>query len=319
MGDFDSEISRTDAAPLIPEEVSYELIQGAIEQSAVMRLAKRLANMSRGQTRIPVLSALATAYFVDSGIGLKKTTEVDWTNKYIDAEEIAAIIPIKKSTIADSGVPIWDKCRESLQEAFGKLIDAAVLYGTSIPATWTTNLGAAGIQAGALAASHNIDWSTWTDLYEAILGENGANAGAFGLVEDDGYFVTGSIAHTSMKRALRNCRDKDGRPIFNSNPQSKMGYDLDGQPCVFPLNGAISSTYPLICGDWSKLVYAIREDMTFDIGKEATIQDATGTTIYNLFQQNMVALRCSMRLGFALPHPVTRMDSGTGFPFAYLY
>lgn len=319
MGDFDSAISRTDAAPLIPEEVSFELIAGAIEQSAVMRLAKRLANMSRGQTRLPVLSALATAYFVDSGVGLKKTTEVDWTNKYIDAEEIAAIIPIKKSTIADSGVPIWDKCKESLQEAFGKVIDAAVLYGTGIPATWTTDLGAAGLVAGALAASHNVDWSTFADLYEAILGGEAATPGSFGMVEDDGYFVSGSIAHPTLKRLLRGCRDKDGRPIFNSNPQSKFGYDLDGQPCVFPLNGAISSTYPLISGDWSKLVYAIREDMTFDIGTEATIQDASGATVYNLFQQNMVALRCSMRLGFALPHPVTRMDSGSGFPFAYLY
>jgi HK97 family phage major capsid protein len=286
---YNDDISRTDAASLIPEEVRMDLVEGAIEQSAVMN-------------------------------GLKQTTEVDWTNKYIDAEEIAAIIPIKKSTIADSGVPIWDKCKVALQGAFGKLIDQAVLYGTSIPATWTTDLGAAGLVAGALAASHGIDWSTFTDLYEAILGEkDAATPGAFGLVEDDGYFVTGSIAHTAMKRALRNCRDKDGRPIFNTSPQSKFGYDLDGQPCMFPLNGAISSTYPLICGDWSKLVFAIREDMTWDIGKEAVIQDAQGNIVYNLFQQNMVALRCSMRLGFALPHPVTQMDSGSGFPFAYLY
>ncbi len=319
MGNFDSEISRTDAAPLIPEEVSYELIQGAIEQSAVMRLAKRLANMARGQTRLPVLSALATAYFVDSGIGLKQTTEVNWANKYVDAEEIAAIIPIKKSTLADAQYPIWDECKKSIQEALGKAIDAAVLYGTNIPASWTTDLGAAGLVAGALAASHNPSLAAFIDLFEAVLGESAAGvAGLFGLVEEDGYFVTGSIAHPQMKRRLRNCRDKNGQPVFLPNMQEAGKYVLDGQPCDFPLNGAISATYYLISGDWSKLVYAIREDMTFDIGKEATIQDASGNIVYNLFQQNMVALRCSMRLGFALPHPVTRMDSGTGFPFAYL-
>jgi hypothetical protein len=49
-------ISRTDAAATIPEEVAAEVTRGAIEQSAALRLFRHVT-MSRGQQRIPVVSA----------------------------------------------------------------------------------------------------------------------------------------------------------------------------------------------------------------------------------------------------------------------
>ena len=70
---------------------------------------------------------------------------------------------------------------------------------------------------------------------------------------------------------------------------------------------------------WNHLVYALRQDVTYKILTEAVIQDNTGAIVYNLAQQDMVALRAVIRLGVALPHPVTRMDAaGTGFMFASL-
>ena len=42
---------------------------------------------------------------------------------------------------------------------------------------------------------------------------------------------------------------------------------------------------------------------------ESIIQDPnTGDIIYNLSQQDMIALRFTMRLGFALPNPVNRVS-----------
>lgn len=317
---YNSIISRTDAAALIPEEVSSELLENVTEQSAVMRLGRRLADMSRAQKRMPVMSALATAYFVDGDTGLKQTTEVNWENKYVDAEELAVIVPIPQSVLDDADYDVWGQIRPSIEEAFGLAIDQAALYGTNIPASWTTNMGAAGLIARISALSHQLSLAAYADWYEAVLGETAAGvAGLFGVVEADGYMVTGSIAPTSTRGKLRNIRDADGNPIFKANTmQEGTTYALDGTPIDFPLHGGISATYYLISGMWRHLVYALRQDVTYKILTEAVIQDAQGNIVYNLAQQDMVALRAVIRMGVALPHPVTRMDSGTGFPFASL-
>lgn len=318
---FNSFISRTDSAALIPEDSSREIIAQIPQASAVMGLARRLPNMSAAQRRMPVMSALATAYFVSGDTGLKQTSEVSWENKYIDAEELAVIVPIPEAVLDDAGFDIWGEVRPSLVEAFGIAIDQAVLYGTNIPATWTTNMGAGGIVAGALAAGHNPSAAAYTDLYEAILGETAAGvSGLFGFVEDDGFMVTGSIAHLSMKRKLRNVRDTDGGLIFSNSMQQAGAYTLDGAPILFPLNGAISATQLLISGQWNQLVYAMRQDITYKVLDQAVITDAQGAIIYNLPQQDMVALRAVMRLGFALPNPLNRLNAvaATRYPFAYL-
>ena len=318
---YSSVISRTDAAALIPQEVSNEIVAAVPQASAVMGLARQLSGMSTSQRRMPVMSALATAYFVTGDTGLKQTSEVSWENKYIDAEELAVIVPIPEAVLDDADFDIWGEVRPSLVEAFGIAIDAAVLYGTNIPASWTTNLGAAGLIAGIAAASQNVSLAAYTDMYEAILGETAAGTtGLFGLVEEDGFMVTGSIAHLTMKRKLRNVRDANGGLIFSTNMQQAGQYLLDGAPILFPTNGAISETYLLISGQWNQLVYAMRQDITYKILTEAVIQDAAGNIIYNLAQQDMIALRAVMRLGFALPNPINRVQTteASRFPFAYM-
>lgn len=318
---FNTLIDRTDAGALIPQEVSAEIIRNVPTRSSVMQLARRLPNMSRAQRRLPVISALATAYFVSGDTGLKQTSEINWENKFVDAEELAVIVPIPEAVLDDAEFDIWGEVRPQLEEAFGIAVDEAVLYGTNIPASWQTNLGSAGLIAGALGASHNVSLAAYTDVYEAVLGETGAAAaGVFGLIEADGYLVTGSIAALAMKRMLRNVRTTEGMPIFTRSMQGTNQYELDGAPILFPTNGAIDPTYYLISGQWDQLVYAIRQDISYKVLDQAVITDAGGNIVYNLAQQDMIALRAVMRLGFALPNPINRINtnSATRFPFAYL-
>ena len=308
---YNSLISRTDAAALIPEEVSSQILEGVVELNPAMRMARRLPNMARGQLRQPVVSSLATAYFVSGATGLKQTTEMSWENKYVDAEEIAAIVPIPQSALDDADYDIWAQVRPELERAFSVCISGALLYGTNIPATWTTNLGAAGLVAVCDAASQTISLASYADLYEAVLGETaGGTAGLFMLPEADGFGVTGSIAHISMKGKLRNCRDSNGNPIFKTSMQDPTRYELDGAPIYFPTDGSIAAaTSLMVSGQWDQLVYAMRQDITYKLLTEAVIQDATGAIVYNLAQQDMVALRAVMRLGFALPNPINRMQA----------
>jgi len=319
---YNSIISRTDAAALIPEDVSAEILSNLPTMNPILQLARRLPNMSRAQKRLPVMGSFATAYFVSGDTGLKNTSDVTWENKYIDAEELAVIVPIPEAVLDDADFDIWAQVRPEVERALSKAITAAVLYGTNIPASWTTNLGAAGLVAGSTAASHTISNAAYTDWYESILGETAAlAAGAFMLVEADGFMVTGSIAHLSMRGKLRNVRDADGQPIFKTNMQDPTRYELDGTPIFFPTDGSIvSGSSLIISGMWEQLVYSMRQDITYKVLDQAVIQDGAGNIVYNLAQQDMVALRAVMRLGVALPNPPTYENEvdATRFPFAVL-
>jgi len=124
-----------------------------------------------------------------------------------------------------------------------------------------------------------------------------------------------------MKSKLRGLRDTTGQPIFKSNMQEKTTYALDGAPLTFPENGAFfTSIAQLVVGDFKQAVFSIRQDVTVKILDQGVIQDpVTKDIVYNLAQQDMIALRVVFRMGWALPNPATRLDENrTGCAFAYL-
>lgn len=313
MPTYNSLISRSDAAALIPEEVSREIIQSVPEQSAVMRMARRLPNMTRAQLRMPCLTGLITAGFVSpADTGLKETSEIQWTNKYINAAELAVIVPIPETVIDDVDYDIWGEIRPRVSEAFGKAFDAAVFYQTNAPADWPT-----GLVAGATAAGQAVALGTGADIYDDIMGEGGVIA----KVEEDGFMVSGHIASLSLRAKLRGLRDNQGLPIFVRTVQAATPYELDGVPVDFPKNGSVNPAQSLlIAGDWSQLVYSIRQDITWKLLTEGVITDNTGAIQYNLPQQDMVALRVVMRLGWQLPNPINAVNQteATRYPFAVL-
>jgi HK97 family phage major capsid protein len=309
---YDNYISRSNATALIPESVSREIIQSVPESSAVMRFARRLPNMTSAQLRMPVLSGLITAGFVDGDTGLKPTSNVAWENKYINAAELACIVPIPEKVLDDVGYDVWGEVRPRIIEAMGLAFDRAVLYGTNAPADWPD-----GIVPDAVAAGQSITLGTNGDLYDDIMGEDGV----ISLVEEDGFMVTGHIAALSLRAKLRGLRDLQGQPIFMRTMQAATDYELDGVPVEFPKNGAVDPAEALlVSGDYNQLVYSIRQDVTYKLLTESVIMDASKAIIYNLPQQDMVALRVVMRLGWQVPNPITNVNtnSATRYPFAAL-
>lgn len=298
--DYNKIINRTGAEALIPEEASREIIQGVPEYSSIMQLATRAANMSRKQRRIPVLSTLPTAYFVDGDTGLKQTSEQAWANKYLNAEELAVIIPIPEAVLDDADYDIWGEVKPRIMEAFGIAFDAAVYFGVNAPASWPTDLLTTAEDAGNV-----VTIGTGTDLYDDILGEDGS----ISLVEEDGFMSTGHVAHMSMRGKLRGLRDTTGQPLFKTSMQSNTSYELDGSPILFPRNGAMDVTKALMfSGDFKQIIYSLRQDITYKILTEAVITDSDGKIVYNLAQQDMVALRAVMRLAWQVPNPINRLQ-----------
>lgn len=304
--------NRADAEAIIREQVVSNIFQDAPKHSVFLSMAKKLPNMTSNQTRMRVLDFLPTAYWVNGDTGMKQTTRQAWDNVFINAGELAVIVPISDAVLSDAEFDIFGEVTPRVMEAIGQKVDAAVIFGDNRPAEWGLDIISRARQAG-----NNVSPATGKDYYNLILGENGV----FAKVEDDGYGVTGALAPMNFKSKLRGLRDTTGQPIFKSNMQDVARYSLDGAPITFPENGAFyANIAQLVVGDFSQAVYAIRQDITVKILDQGVIQDPdTKEIIYNLAQQDMTALRIVFRMGWALPNPATRLNEDrTGCAFAYL-
>lgn len=305
-------IDRTGAASLIPEENAREIIQGVVTQSAVLQRGRKLPNMSSKTYKMPVLDMLPIAYFVNGDTGAKKTTKQAWDKKFITAEEIAVIVPIPEAVLDDTDYDIWGEVKPRVIEAFGKKIDGAVLFDDDKPSTWRD-----GVVTTATKANSVVNLASGDSLYDKIMAEDGVIA----KIESSGYFVNGHMADISMRAKLRGLKDSTGNPIFKSDMQGGTTYSLDGSPMNFPNNGSFDKSKALmISGDFGQLVYAIRQDITFKLFTEGVVQNTDGTIAYNLMQNDMVALRAVMRLGWEIPNPINSVqtDKSKRCPFAIL-
>jgi HK97 family phage major capsid protein len=306
---YDNIISRADVQAAIPEDVAAELTRGAIQESAAMSLFRR-RGLSRAQQRVPVLSVLPTAYFVSGDTGLKQTTEVNWTNKYLNVEELAAIVPVPESVVEDLDFDIWGEVRPLLEEAIGIAVDAAVFFGVNKPASWPTDVVAMAVAAGnvyargtATAAQGGIA----EDLNQTLA-----------LLEADGFDPTGAVAVRSMRGRLRGVRGTTGDLLPEVTPT-----EIWGIPVRYPMRGLWPtglSAAEVILGDFNDGMFGVRRDYTWKVLDQAVIQDNTGAIIYNLAQQDMVALRVTARYAWQVANVINRDQptEANRAPFAVL-
>lgn len=285
---FDSVTNRADTQALMPEEVSSAWITKATEQSAAMSLFRRVP-VARAQTRFPVLSALPLAYFVTGDTGLKQTSEVAWSNKFLNVEEIAVIIPVPDAVTADAEQNVWNEIEPLAVEAMSRVLDNAIFFGVNAPASWPTN-----IRAAAVAAGNSVEYGTHTVAQGGVFGDVDD---VHNVVELDGFDVTGWAANRSFRGALRSGRNTLGDRLDSARTNQSLT-ELDGSPIVYPMRGLWPANTLAFGGDWSQYVLGVRQDITMKMLDQAVIQDNTGAIVYNLAQQDMQALRLVMRVGW---------------------
>ena len=306
---YNSLVSRSDVAALIPEDVVDGVIQGAIESSAALSLLPRVTIASNMQ-RMPALAALPVAYWVNGDTGLKQTTEMAWTNKYLNVEEIAAIVPIPEAVLEDAGFDIWAEVQPRLEEAIGRVLDAAIFFGTNKPASWPTD-----IVAGAVAASNAFTRGTSTQATGGIAEDFNQT---FALVEGDGFDVNGIVTRRTYRSRLRSARDTTGQKLLDIQTDSIEGARLQYAMAGMWPSGAGAAE--AIVGDFSQAILGVRKDFTYKILDQAVITDAGGLVVYNLPQQDMLAMRVVARFAFAVANPINyeQATEANRYPFAVL-
>lgn len=323
---FNNLISRTNAQATIPEKVSNAILIGLQYESALLRLSRRVPNLATNQTRLPVLSALPTAYFVNGDTGLKQTTEMAWANKYLNVEELACIVPIPENVFEDVAYNVWDEAQPLLVQAIGRAIDAATFFSVNKPSSWPV-----GIAADIVAHSQTITRGTAaaaaggiaTDIEETL-----------GLVEASGYAPDGIATNLTERKYFRRARDTTGQALLDfgmrqagaiPNPGNAGNpYDtIAGLPVAYMMAGLWptgSGAAELFTGDFTQSIVGIRKDITIKVADQGVIQDNTGTIVYNLFQQDMIALRVTFRMAWQIANTINYQQpvEASRYPFAAL-
>ena len=294
-------ITKTDVGALIDDQVVSEIFEGAQKESKALSLFRRLPNMTSDKTKLRVSDALPVAYFVDESTnnGRKNISKAAWKNVFLTAEELAVIIPIKENLLNDADVDLWAEIKPQLISAMAKTIDAAVFKGEGAPTSWGS-----GIIPQIIAKGKSVTETghLYSDINDTMT-----------EVEESGYNVTALLGGVGLKGKFRMMTDTTGQPLATTEIGSLRREYLD--------NGAWDkSVATLIAGDFSQAVYAIRQDVTYKVLDQAVIQDPSdGSILYNLAQEDMVALRVTFRMGYAIPNPVNALDGTSArYPFAAL-
>jgi predicted phage gp36 major capsid-like protein len=323
---------------LIPEDFAREIFKGIVNKSAAMQLIPH-RQMSRLQQRMPVLSALPSAYWVAGDTGLKQTTAVQWNNKWLMAEEIAVIVPIPEKLLDDTDYDLWDEIRPLLEEAIAIALDEAIFFGIGKPASWPTAIVPAAIAAGNSVVRGTSSVDVADDLNNVM-----------STVEVDGYAPNGWWLRPQFKATLRGLRDANKDFLFLPEGPANIGVSennaltvsrgrtvnggtraglIYGEPAYISyagLTGFASATagqttqVEAVTGDFTQAILGVRQDLNFKMLDQSVIQDNTGAIIYNLAQQDLVAMRVTARYAYQVPNPVNRMQPNVGnrWPFGVL-
>jgi len=275
---------------LIPRTMAREMIALLPQESAVLKLGKRLS-MPAGLTTIPVVSFLPAAGFVNPRYGGRKpATKIEWTAQNVQAEELACTLALPNAYIDDAGYPVWEQVKPQVAGAIAKALDAAVLFGTGAPAAFPAG-GIAALAGAAQVAAGDAP---------------GAIDKAAAAVEAQNIAPSGIVSSSAIGTALRAA----WKATAGVTPDTAPAQALYGWP-VQVLRQWDATKGDALVGDWEYLLVALVEDIRFELSSDAILQDGTGAIIANAFQDNLTAMKCWMRVGIAIGQP------GGAVPFEF--
>lgn len=262
------DIYRGTSGITLPTELSDEIFQKAIGESAIMRLAERVYLPGRGLS-IPVITGDPIAQVV------AESTEKPVSNSTFQTKTMTpytfAVIELFSNEFRRDMPALYDALLRRLPGAIAKAFDNQVFNETAM----------SGFDSLA-----NVQSITYTNDIAASL------ADGLKAIGSDGYRANGFAASPYAEALLVTATDNLGRPLFMQD-MANEGYvgRVFGAPVVnAPAVGGI------IGGDWSQAKFGIVNDIEIAISDQVTVND--GSKQVNTWQRNMFALRAEICAGF---------------------
>ena len=254
------DIYRGTSGITLPKELSAEIFEGAIAQSAIMKLAERVYLPGAGLA-IPVITGDPTVSIVNEAAEKPVSNSTFETKNMVPKK--FAVIELVSEEIRRDLPRLYDALLRRLPGAIAKAFDKQAM--TQVALTGFDSLVGAQLVA---------DIPTGMQAIAA-----------------DGYRMTGIAAGPAGEADLITATNSLGLPVFAESIESgRLGriYGADVVPCA-AING-------LIAGDWSKCKYGIVDGINIKISDTATVND--GSAQVNVWQRNMLAILVEAELGF---------------------
>ncbi|MGN0674919.1 MAG: phage major capsid protein [Oscillospiraceae bacterium] len=270
----------------VPTEQATEIIKKVARGSSVIRLSNAVP-MNSEKKKIPVMVSGPGAYWVGEGKRIS-TSGATWIYPELVTKKLAVIVPVTKEKLEFSTIDVFSELQDSIAEAFYTAFDSAALFGYESP--FSTSLMGAIRDNGAVVETPLANF----DL---------AASDVMAKVEAAGYDVDGFTAKIGVKNSLRKLRDASGAPIFVPGTDQN---ELYSQPIEFVRNGAWRDDQAeIIAGEWKYSLVGTHGDISYEILKEATLQntlDEDGKPL-SLAEQDMVAIKATMLIAYLCVKP----------------
>ena len=274
-----ADINRTTTITL-PPEVSNEILQKTQDDSAVMALARQITIPGTGVT-VPVLTGDPSAAWVTE-TAAKPVSNPGVSTKQLTPYKLAVIETFSNEFVRDAAA-LYDALVARLPLALANKFDNTVIGGTTKPGDNFEDMSTC--TSVALTAT-----TAYTQLVTAT--SNIATAGGI---------VNGFAISPQCKAMLLSAVDGQNRPLFINSVADGAIPQILGAPTIQSkgMYKAKADSAPAvvgIVGDWTQAVYGTVEGVQIAVSDQATL--TTGSTTINLWQNNMVAVRAEIEIGF---------------------
>ena len=291
----------SNVSKILPKEISDEIWAAAQEESAIMRLARRVYLPGTGIT-IPMVTGDAAAAWVGE-TAEKAVNEASLDGKVLTPYKLA-VIELFSNEFRRDLPAVYRELARRLPASIGKKFDETVFSGVTPGTGFDVLTGSTAVDIQDTTASATV-YKNLVTVMSTIAAEDAE--------------LTGWAFSPRADAILLGAVDTTGRPIFVPTANDGAIGSLLGAPVMRSrrvYKQGVGDTDDVLgfAGDWSQAVWGMVGDINVSISEEATVND--GTNQVNLWQRNMFAIRVEAELAFGVFKPgafvkVTGTATGT--------
>lgn len=263
----------------IPEKYEKLTLKEIMENSKVMQLAK-YEDMKGKEKTFEYFAKGPGAYWVGEGEKIQ-TSKAQWLKAKMVAKKLGVIIPCSREYLHYKMSDFFEAMKPKIAEAFYKKFDAAAILNVENPFP----------QSVEESIETTENYVTGDITYDNVLAIED-------MLNDEDFDVNAFISTKKNRSTLRGANKIENGVVVESI-YDRGNNTIDGFP-VADLKDLEKGN--LYAGDFDYMYYGIPYGMSYKIDESAqlsTITNEDGSPV-NLFEQELVALRVTMDVGFMI-------------------